>query len=579
LQFGAKSGQEFLAAGAEFGKFFWLTMGVIVGQECAADDGCMAETAEGLNDEGSGLLAAGRVVEAVSALRRAVQLRPDAEVLHFNLGNALKAGGQRDEARACYRRAIELKPGFVAALCNLAAMLQEDEQLQEALLTCQTILACDPNNTHCYTILGNVFNSMDRLDDAANCYRQALAIQPELIEAWTSLAAVLVEQEKLDEAIACCHRSLELKPDSAVAINNLGTALEQKGQLQDAFGCFCKAVELDPAFTDAHLNRSNLLLVTGDFERGWPEYEWRWKTKQMRAFEHAAPKWEGEPLLGRTILLQAEQGLGDTIQFIRYAPLVKRLRATVVVECQKPLVKLLSSCQGIDQWVARGDDLPPFDLHAPLLSLPRILKTTLESIPAEVPYLSADPRLVEEWQKKLSGVVGFRIGVNWHGRTGQGGHLRRDVPPDLFAALAQLPGVRLISLQKGATTEELAAVGGGQAVFEPGEDFDRTNGAFMDTAAIMKNVDLVITSDTSVPHLAGALGVPVWVLLPLLPDWRWLLNRSDSPWYPTMRLFRQVGHGDWGSVLQQVQAALVSHLRDQNWKVRFPSPGQAEPKC
>jgi tetratricopeptide (TPR) repeat protein len=522
----------------------------------------MVKSVEELSDEGAALLAAGRVDAAVAALRRAVELRPDAEVLHFNLGNALKAGGQREEARACYRRAIELKPGFVEALCNLAAMLQEDDELQEALFTCQTILACEESNAHCYAILGNVFNSMGRLEDAANCYRQAIVVRPELVEAWTSLGAVLVDQGKLEEGASCCRRALEIRPNDPIAYNNLGKACEENGDLQDAFDCYCRAIELDPNYANGHLNRSEVLLLTGDFERGWPEYEWRWKTKQIPAPEHAAPKWEGEPLAGRTILLQGEQGLGDTIQFVRYAPVIKRLGAKVVVECQRPLVKLLASCQGIDQLVAQGDDLPRFDVHAPLLSLPRIVKTTLDSIPAEAPYLSADPRLVEEWRKKLSGVGGFRIGINWHGRTGHGEHLRRDVPPEFFAVVAQMPGVRLVSLQKGATAEELAAVGGGQAVFDPGEDFDRASGSFMDTAAIMKNVDLVITSDTSVPHLAGALGVPVWLLLPALPDWRWLLGRSDSPWYPTMRLFRQERRGDWGSVFAELQAALRIQLDD-----------------
>jgi hypothetical protein len=273
------------------------------------------------------------------------------------------------------------------------------------------------------------------------------------------------------------------------------------------------------------------------------------------------PRWRGEPLAGRSILLHYEQGLGDTLQFIRYAAVLKRRGATVIVLCQAALRKILATAAGIDWLVSAGDAMPTFDVHAPLMSLPGLLGTTLDSIPAEIPYLSAAGSLVDQWRERLRSVEGFRIGIHWQGRPGQGTFRQRDIPLAAFAPLAELPGVRLISLQKGADTSALADVPGGSRLIDFGDAVDTTNGPFMDTAAIMKTIDLVISSDTSAPHLAGALGVPVWLALPHVPNWRWLLDRPDSPWYPTMRLFRQREAGDWAGVFEEIQAALRTGQR------------------
>jgi tetratricopeptide (TPR) repeat protein len=505
------------------------------------------------SDFATALQLLGRFDEAVAALRRAIELEPNAEALHFNLGNALQAQGKQDNAIAVYRRAVELKPDFAPALCNLAACLHQQGKLQEALVACRACLTADPNNAQCYTILGNVFKSLNMLKEAASAIQHALAIQPNLVQALASVGAVYVEQDKLTEAIWCCNRALELRPDYAIAHNNLGTALEYTGNLLDAAHCFSRALELDPANPYVHVSQSGLLLLTGNFERGWDEYEWRWKTNLMFEREFPVPKWEGQPLAGRTILLHAEQGLGDTLQFIRYAAQVKRLGAKVVVECPATLIPLLSRCPGIDQLIAHGENVPQTDFHLPLLSLPRVLKTSLQTIPAEVPYLFADAALVEHWRAKLNRVRGFQVGVNWHGRFGNG---RRDIPLHLVAAMARMPALSLVILQKGASAEELAALGSDSIVTNPGDDLDRQHGAFMDTAAIMMNLDLVITSDTSVAHLAGGLGVPVWVALPFIAEWRWLLDRMDSPWYPTMRLFRQKSLGDWVGAFAEIYREL-----------------------
>jgi hypothetical protein len=267
------------------------------------------------------------------------------------------------------------------------------------------------------------------------------------------------------------------------------------------------------------------------------------------------PMWNGESLGGKTILLYAEQGLGDTIQFVRYASIVKQHGGTVVVECQKPLVGLLEGCPGVDQLVAQGDDLPAFDVQAPLLSVPGILGTSVETIPARAPYLFAKAARVEPWRERL--IDGFKIGIAWQGNPAFRGDPFRSIPLRCFAPLAEIPGVCLVSLQKGAGTEQLAEVRDLFPVIELGSRLDD----FLDTAAVMGHLDLVITSDTAPAHLAGALGVPVWVALSFAPDWRWLLDRCDSPWYPTMRLFRQRELGNWDGVFQEIKEALYERLR------------------
>jgi hypothetical protein len=297
-------------------------------------------------------------------------------------------------------------------------------------------------------------------------------------------------------------------------------------------------------------------LLGGHFERGWPEYEWRWRGNEAVFAPLNQPLWDGSALEGRTILLHAEQGLGDTIQFIRYARLVRARGGTVVVACPTPLIQLLTGCAGIDQLIPQGSILPPFDVYAPLLSLPGILGTSLGSVPAEVPYLVADAELERHWREKLGPLRAFKIGIAWQGNPGYLGDSFRSIPLTHFATLARVEGVRLFSLQKGPGSEQLSALGDLFPVTDLGSQLDNATGAFVETAAVMKSLDLIITSDTAVAHLAGALGVPVWVALPAVPDWRWMLDRADSPWYPTMRLFRQTAWGQWESVFARLASAV-----------------------
>jgi len=541
----------------------------------------------------------GKREEAKSYLNRAIGLNPGIAELHYNLGLVLHSERKGEEAIGCFQRALGIKPGFDDAKNSLALALNDRAlacralgDSQEELENYRRAIELNPNFAGIHVNKGIALKGLGKTDEAIDCFRQALELDPNIALASSSLGLALYErgeieaairlyrkalqqdaadagthnnlglalrlQGKIAEAAQCFRRALELGLDQAEVHSNLGLALHDLGELEEAVVCYERALERDPEFIDGQVGFSTLLLLKGDFETGWPKYEWRWKTGQFKAGEFPQPRWNGEPLAGKTILLQAEQGLGDTIQFVRYVAVLKEMGAKVVFECQKPLLKLLASYRGIDQLVAEGSEPPEFDFHLPLLSVPRVLKTSLATIPGGVPYLFANPELVAYWRVQLAETRGFKIGINWHGRAGHVQAERRDIPIHYFASLTMLPAVRLMSLQKDGGKELSAPAA--KAIVNLGDQIDREHGAFMDTAAIMMNLDLVITSDTSIAHLAGALGVPVWVPLPYVPDWRWLLERSDSPWYPTMRLFRQKKLGDWDRVFDEIRTALDDEI-------------------
>jgi tetratricopeptide (TPR) repeat protein len=502
-----------------------------------------------------------RLEEAMAFYRRALNLKSDFIEAHNNLGNALQEQRRVEEAIACYRRALQLQPNFAEAHHNLGNAFKALSDPENAKAAYRRALELNPHYVEAYNNLGNVLREQGATNEAAACYCRALELQPDEPATLYNLGLTVQDQGKFPEAITYYRRAIELKPTLVEAQHNLGGVFLKQGKYGDAAACFERAVELQPELAEAQFNLSTLKLLAGDFEHGWPQYEWRWKVGQADLPKFQQPQWAGQPLNGQKILLHAEQGLGDTIQFIRYMPLVKDLGATVLVACPRPMFKLLATCSGIDGLFGNGDEVPPFDVHAPLMSLPGIFKTTLRNIPNSVPYLHADPELVERWRDRLNAARGFRIGINWHGREGLGHYRQRDIPLDCFASLANLPDVQLISLQKGDGQDGMAR--SGLPIIDLGPDVDTAHGAFMDTAAIMMNLDLVITSDTSIPHLAGALGVPVWLALPFVPNWRWLLNRADSPWYPTMRLFRQKQAGDWRGVFDEMHAALYALVTPQ----------------
>lgn len=331
---------------------------------------------------------------------------------------------------------------------------------------------------------------------------------------------------------------------------NLGNAQRDRGELDQAEASYQAVLRVQPEYAEAHYNRALGQLLRGNFEAGWRGYEWRSNCRAFpsRAFDQ--PTWDGSSLGGRTILLHTEQGLGDILQFIRFAPLVKARGGNVIVECPRSLCELLERTPGIDRLIPRGAPVPAFDVQAPLMSLPRILGTTIATIPAQVPYLFPCPETIGLWHTELAAVAAgnFKIGVCWQGNPKYAADRQRSFPLEQLAPLAQLPGVHLISLQKGYGREQIEALAGQFELTDLGSRLDETTGAFVETAAVLKALDLVIAPNTAIAHLAGGLGVPVWLALPESLEWRWMVEREDSPWYPTMKLFRRPANAGWKEV-------------------------------
>jgi tetratricopeptide (TPR) repeat protein len=513
------------------------------------------------NNLGNVLYFLERYDEAAANCRKALSLKPDYAEAYNNLGMALKGQGNLEEAIASCQQALRLRPDYAEAHNNLGLALAEREDWDGAVAHYQEALRLRPNFVEAHHNRAQALLSQGQVEAAVAGFQQALRLKPNYVEAYFSLGTLFLEQGRLEEAIAMYHKALELKPDSAKALNNLGVARADQGKFTDALGCYQRALRLDPSYADAHWNQALALLTLGNLEQGWPGYDWRWKRKGFTPPVFRQPSWDGSPLEGRRILLHVEQGLGDTLQFIRYAPLVRDRGGKVLVLCPASLLQLLASCPGIAELVAQGSALPDFDVQASLPSLPGIFRTTLATIPGQVPYLSADAVLVEQWRRELDTLSGLKIGIAWQGSPKHPKDRQRSVPLSRFEPLARLPGAQLVSLQVGAGADQVRDLGGRFPLIDLGSCFDPAS--FLDAAAVVTTLDLVITVDSAIAHLAGALGVPVWVLLPAPPDWRWLLERADSPWYPTMRLFRQTEPGDWDGVFDRLVNALTKWVTEK----------------
>lgn len=523
---------------------------------------------EALNNLSNLLVLQDKPEEAIGHLRELLRLRPDYAEAHNNLGVALRNLGKKEEAERCYREALRLKPAYPDAANNLGDILARREQYEAAVEAYRRALQLRPDYPEAHNNLGVALARLGRPAEAEAHYRASLRLRPDYPEAYYNLAGLFAEQGNLDEAVRAYREAIRLRPNYTEAIRNLGNALLSAGDHAGAMACYEEQLRLTPDNPEGHLARAITWLVLGDYERGWPEYEWRWKVPEFTHRAFPQPRWDGSPLSGRTILLCSEQGLGDSIQYIRFAAGVKERGGTVLLECPPPLARLAATCPGIDRVVPWGEPLPEFDVHAPLLSLPAVLGTTLATVPAAVPYLSPEPELVEKWKAGLAPVREFKVGICWQGNPKFRADKQRSVPLARFEPLARVPGVRLYSLQKGPGTEQLTPAGGlGFEVTDLASQLD-ADGPFRDTAAVMKSLDLVIAPDTALAHLAGALGVPVWVALSTSAHFCWLLDRDDSPWYPTARLFRQKQYGDWSDVFSRMADALRELAAGR-------SPGQA----
>jgi len=498
---------------------------------------------------------------AIECIKKSLQFNPANDYACFDLGNIFRKKGRIDEAIIFYQKTVQLNPSNAGAHYCLAVAFQEKGRFDEALNSYSRVLQINPNHADTYNNMGSVLQEKGQLDEAVNYYQKALRLKPDLFMAYNNLGNALMERGQFDDAVAHYQKAVGLNPHFAGTYCNLGVALQNRQEINAAVSAYQKAIGLDPDYIDAHWNLSHALLLSGRFREGWKEYEWRLKKEDHiyhgRTFSRQF--WDGvSDISGRTVLLHAEQGLGDTIQFIRYAPLVAQRGARVVVECQKKLKTLLQNVEGIHTVIAYGEQLPEFDMHCPLLSLPLLFDTTLATIPAAAPYMNADTLSLERWRAQIQHDNSRRkIGLVWAGNLTNIKGRYRSCPLETFSPLAGIDDITFYSLQKGEASHQAKNPPKGMKLLDYTEEIHD----FSDTAACMQNLDLIISVDTAAVHLAGALGRPVWTLLPFNPDWRWMLNREDSPWYPTMRLFRQPSFGEWGPVMARVADELKNPAR------------------
>lgn len=514
----------------------------------------MPDYFDALNNRGVALRYLNRHDQAAASFAHALQLRTDAPEVHNNLGYAFHKLGRYEDAFASYARALALKPDNQDALNNRGITLHELDRFEEAIACFQRAIELDPGSAEAIMNMGVSLYELKRYDEARACQLRALDLRPDYVDAQINLGNVLLELNRHEDALVSYQKGITSRPGDQDVLMNMGNAMRDLHRFQEALSYYERALALDESCADVRWNQALCRLAMGDFERGWEGFEWRRKMPSVsdtsRQFD--APQWLGtDSLANKTILVHAEQGLGDTIQFCRFAPLLAELGARVILEVQRPLARLIRCLEGAGQIIVPGEPAPAHDYQCPLLSLPFALRTRLDTIPARVPYLQADSALVNVWRDVIVGGQGLNIGLAWSGNAAYKNDHRRSVP--LGRLLAALPsGVTYWSLQKevGAADQTLLDHAGNVHRFDL-NDFEHT-------AAQISLLDAVISVDTSIAHLAGALGKPLWILLAYSADWRWMWPQATSPWYPSATLCRQAAPGDWESALALVAAKITS---------------------
>jgi tetratricopeptide (TPR) repeat protein len=512
-----------------------------------------------LNSLGVSYSGQGDVQQANRCFRRLVDLRPESAEAYHQFGKTQERMGEWEDAAKSYQKALTLRPDSPAFYGSVARLKCKQGAFAEGAESCRAALALEPGNHELHVQLANALTDAGDFGAAARALQQALALEPDSAAAVCALGYFFERQGDLRSAIDAYRNALTLDPKFGSAYFHLGIIHQLEGDLTKARRCCFLLQQLEPDSADARSLLGLIDLQEGNFREGWGKYEDRWNTLYGFRFRRKLlqPLWRGEALEGSRILLHAEQGLGDTLQFVRYVPLVAARGAQVCLEVQPRLYRLLAQTPGAAQVIRRGEPLPEVDWQCPLLSLPLALRTELHTIPTGVPYLHADPAQVAAWSERLA-KDSLRVGLVWAGSPLHPNERWRALPFELLTPLLGVPGVRFYSLQMGAPAA-VAKQAGSRLI-----DLQDAQTDFADTAAIVTSLDLVISVDTSVAHLAGALGRPVWVLLGKSPDWRWLLERTDSPWYPTARLFRQPTLGNWPDVMTRVEQELRAATREPN---------------
>jgi len=504
---------------------------------------------------GNALRRLGRYPEAQQWLERSLSIRPDQPEALTGLADVYRQMGRMNEADAIAKRLLEVRPTSLEGLAVRGETLLAQRRFHEAAAVFQSVIDAYPNSWVGYNGLGVARVRQGRAAEAAPLYKKSIELAKTSNPCpYNNAGFACIGEGQIEEAIEHFEKALEIRADFPEVHTNLGNAYGARLELDRAMAAYNRALFFQPDNQDAHWNKSLLLLLQGKFAEGFLEYEWRW----LKFLEHRQsfrqPRWDGYDITGKTILLHSEQGFGDTIQFARFAEIVRACGADVILGCGEELVSLLSSMNDKIRVVARGKPSPPFDVHCPLLSLPYALGITVDTIPGKTPYVFANESLRSRWRQALVDLKGMKVGICWGGDSEHTRNSDRSASLELFGALRDLAGVDWVSLQKGAPRREPMPAG-----FDLIDMTDELHD-FADTAALIANLDLVISVDTAVAHLAGALGKAVWTLVSYAPDWRWLLDREDSPWYPTMRLFRQRTRRDWAEVLGRVHAALEEFL-------------------
>lgn len=519
---------------------------------------CRPDYANAYNNLGAIQILTQRYDMAVASYDALLALRPDDWEAHNSRATAFKALGRHEEALAGYNKVIAFNAASADAHHKRAVELEALKRFDEALAAYDTSITLKPDFAESHSNRGNILRELRRYDEALIAYSRAIALKPGSAAIYNNQGNLLMEMGRRQEALVCFEKANALKPDMAEIYNNQGNLFLELGRHQEALICFEKSIALKPDSAEAHFNKSALLLLLGRYQEAWPLYEWRWKTGKKKDFARnfRQPLWLNDtPLEGRTILLHAEQGLGDTIQFARFIPLVEALGAKVIVEAPATLIPLLRTLKGAITLVESGSALPKFDCHCPLMSLPLAFRITIDTIPVQIPYLFADPRKQAVWRERLGQKNRPRVGLAWSGFTRHINDRHRSMVLRTLVSLLQLD-YEFHSLHKEIRAEDRASLAELPQIHIHTDELHD----FSDTAALVAELDMVISVDTSVAHLAGALGKPLWLLLAYAVDYRWLTERSDSPWYPTARLFRQERIGNWYTVIEKVKTELRNLL-------------------
>lgn len=514
---------------------------------------------EAHNNLGNAFRELKQLEEAQSSYEQALAFKPNYAVAYNNLGGVLMDLKRPDKALANFEKAVSIAAEYAEAYSNMSKALMDLGRIDEALASAERAVSINPGYTDAYNNMGNILRALKRPEEALASYQKAISIKPDDAMAHSNMALALKDLGRFDEALAYSEKAVSIQPDYAAAYSNMGNTLRDLMRLDEAMASYQKAVSIDPDYTEAHWNISRLLLLRGRYVDGWKLFEWRLRKEDTKDnyYDFLQPSWRGEKdIAGKTLLVHTEQGYGDVIQFCRYLPQIETLGAKIVFEAPHMLLPFISTLNCPMTLVAKGDALPQFDAYCPVMSLPYAFQTTVETVPSQTPYLSCDETRVQAWRAKLGDTDRMRIGLVWFGSEAHVNDANRSIRLEELLSLFDLP-VEWHSLQKEYRAHDLALLERHTEIKQHQDDLHD----FADTAALIECLDLVISVDTSVAHVAGAIGKPVWILLPHIPDYRWMLDREDTPWYPGARLFRQPEAGDWPSVVGKVAQQLRELIR------------------